>query len=154
MKNEEKILGMLEKQGATLEKHSEFLEKQGAILDKHSKVLETLVQGQAKLDQRMDGLDQRMNGLEQKIDWLEEETTAMGQDVDRIQKNVVKIQVTLENDIRKDIRALYDGHKQNTDVIERIDKKLEGYDKIETLTAAHNVTLDTLVNERKSLKKA
>lgn len=110
-----------------------------AILEKHGEVLGTLVQGQAKLEQRLDS--------------LEGEVADLGYDIEQVHQNVVKVQVTLETETNLRITSLHDGYRQHTQILERLHKRLEGYETVKDNTDLHNMNLQEINEERKNLKK-
>jgi len=107
MSNEDKILALLEKQGAMLEKqgavleeHSAILEKQGAVLEEHSAILEK--QGAM----------------------LEEHSTLLGKLVTDVAETKQRI-ILMENDNNRNFGALHDGHKLVYDKLEPIPVAVE-----------------------------
>lgn len=66
------------------------------------------------LEQRMDGLDKRMGSLEQRMDGLE-------QRMDRVEEKVTEIQLTIENELRPDIRRIAEGHVSLNEKLQKID---------------------------------
>ena len=106
--------------------------------------LGALEKGQTELSDRFDGLETRFDGLETRFDGLEAK-------VDRLDERVTGIELTLENDIKPNIKILAEGVMQNTERIERIEKKLEKLDGIEanvdilmTAVRSHSYDIDML----------
>jgi len=87
------------------------------------------VQGmKSDINGRLDNLDSKFDKLESKVDKLEDE--------------VRKTNMTIENDIKPKIEALFDGYKQNTEVIYALTNKMD-----DLQTDVNNLTIRTLKNE-------
>lgn len=50
--------------------------------------------------------------------------------LDKVEKEVVKTNVAIEQDIKPSISALLDGYKQNSEQITRVEEKLNEHDEI------------------------
>lgn len=62
--------------------------------------------------------------------------------IDKVENEVIKTNITIENDVKPKIEALFDGYKQNTEVINEL------ADKVDDLqTDINNLTIRTLKNE-------
>ena len=113
--------------------------------------LGALERGQTELRDRFDGLETRFDGLETRFDGLETRFDGLEVKVDRLDERVTGIELTLENDIKPNIKILAEGVMQNTERIERIEKKLEKLDGIEanvdilmTAVMSHSYDIDML----------
>ena len=84
-------------------------------MNNEEKILQILEQVNGRLD-KMDGRFDKMDG---RFDKLETK-------VDRIDKTVIKI----ENEHGQKIAALFDGHTQNTQILERIEKEVSRQEEI------------------------
>ena len=77
------------------------------------------------LEQRIDGLDQRIGGLEQRMDSIESEMkcmhTELNDRIDRVEKKVTEVQVTIENELRPNIRIIAEGHITLNEKMQKID---------------------------------
>ncbi|MBV4415107.1 hypothetical protein [Clostridium tyrobutyricum] len=49
--------------------------------------------------------------------------------IDSIDKKVDKTNITIENDIKPKIEVLFDGYKQNSDKLDRIEKQVSKHDE-------------------------
>lgn len=61
---------------------------------------------------------------------------------DKVEKEVTKTNVTIENDIKPRIEALFDGYKQNTESINKLSDKVD-----EIQRDINSLTIKTLRNE-------
>ena len=61
---------------------------------------------------------------------------------DKVEKDVTKTNVTIENDIKPRIEALFDGYKQNTESINQVSDKVD-----EIQRDINSLTIKTLRNE-------
>lgn len=61
---------------------------------------------------------------------------------DKVEKEVTKTNVTIENDIKPKIEALFDGYKQNTESINQVSDKVD-----EIQRDINSLTIKTLRNE-------
>lgn len=61
---------------------------------------------------------------------------------DKVEKEVTKTNVTIENDIKPRIEALFDGYKQNTESINQVSDKVD-----EIQRDINSLTIKTLRNE-------
>lgn len=97
------------------------------------------------LDQKLEPVHDRLEGLETRFDGLETK-------VDRLDERVVGIELTLENDIKPNIKILAEGVMQNTERIERIEKKVEKLDGIEANVDALMAAVKSHSNDIEILK--
>ena len=87
------------------------------------------VQGmKSDINGRLDNLDSKFDKLENKVDNLESE--------------VRKTNITIENEIKPKIEALFDGYKQNTEAIYVLTNKVD-----DLQSDINNLTIRTLKNE-------
>lgn len=87
------------------------------------------VQGmKSDINGRLDNLDSKFDKLESKVDNLESE--------------VRKTNITIENEIKPKIEALFDGYKQNTEAIYVLTNKVD-----DLQSDINNLTIRTLKNE-------
>lgn len=85
------------------------------MFDLMTKMYSEMQKGFKGVNERIDGVDTRINGLEKRIDGLE--------------NKVDKTNITIENDIKPKIEALFDGYKQNSDKLDRIEKQVSKHDE-------------------------
>ncbi len=144
---DQKLVPVHESLGA-LEKGQTELRDRFDGLETRFDGLETRFDG---LETRFDGLETRFDGLETRFDGLETRFDGLEAKVDRLDERVTGIELTLENDIKPNIKILAEGVMQNTERIERIEKKLEKLDGIEanvdilmTAVRSHSYDIDML----------
>lgn len=87
------------------------------------------------VNERFDTLESRFDNLETRFDNMEDK-------VDNLESGVRKTNMTIENEIKPKIEALFDGYKQSTEAI------YELTDKVDYLQSdINNLTIRTLKNE-------
>jgi len=79
--------------------------------------------------------NERFDSLENKVDNLENK-------VDNLENKADKTNIIIENDIKPKIQALFDGYKQNVEVINALTNKID-----DLQTDVNNLTIRTLKNE-------
>ncbi|MCH4199227.1 MAG: hypothetical protein LKF87_04030 [Clostridium tyrobutyricum] len=72
------------------------------------KMFELMTKMYAEMQKGFKGVNERIDGLENKVD---------------------KTNITIENDIKPKIEALFDGYKQNSDKLDRIEKQVSKHDE-------------------------
>ena len=94
------------------------------------------VQGmKSDMNERFDNLENRFDNLENRFDNLEGR-------VDNLDSVVRKTNMTIENEIKPKIDALFDGYKQNTEAIYDLTNKVD-----DLQADVNNLTIRTLKNE-------
>lgn len=71
-----------------------------------------------------------MQQIKGEITGIKGEVKNINTRLDKVEKEVVKTNVAIEQDIKPSMSALLDGYKQNTEQITRIEKKLNEHDEI------------------------
>jgi phage shock protein A len=92
-----------------------------------------LEQGQSKLEKKVDNIEKKVDNLEIKVDNLEIKVDNLEIKVDNLEKKVDTIDKTvirIENDNNTQHTALFDGWKQNTQQLERIEKEVTRQEEI------------------------
>ena len=127
MSSEEKILAILEKQGAALDKAVVVVEQmQGDILE--------LKQGQAETNRRLEKLEQGQTKLEQGQVRLESEVTRIRQSV-----------ATIEVEHGKSLGALHDGYSLVYEGMKYITPIVENTaEKVSVIEAAVSINTDRI----------
>lgn len=81
------------------------------------------------LNSKIDSLDTQMKEVKQEVTDLKREVTDLKQRVTNVENRVVnvenriiKIETSLENETNRNIKLLVDGHIQNADKLEKLDK--------------------------------
>ena len=75
------------------------------------KTFELLTKMYSEFSKRFDGVDKRLDGVDNRLDGVESRLT--------------KLEMVIENDIRKDISALYDGYQKNYEKLTVIERKVD-----------------------------
>lgn len=95
------------------------------------------------INTRLDKMDTRLDKMDTRLDKMET-------DILEIKDRTVKIEVTLENEIRPNIQLVMEGHKGLVDNMHEIKKDTNRIENIETrLFAAESVTKDNVQNIKK-----
>jgi predicted nucleic acid-binding Zn-ribbon protein len=89
------------------------------------------------LESRFDGLESRFDGLESRFDGLEEEMhkgfknvdTKINQ-LDSEVKDVKRRVIKIEDEHGKKLSALFDGYKQHSDILARIENEISKHEEI------------------------
>jgi len=133
MNNEEKILSLLEKLNNRIDTLDQTLNNRIDTLDQTlNNRIDTL---DKTLNKRMDKFEGRMDGLENRMDNLASE--------------VRKTNITIENDIKPKIEALFDGYKQNSDKLDCVINRLE---IIEEKVETHDIHIKVLNKRKRNIK--
>ena len=69
-------------------------------------------------------LTSQVGTLTNKIDGIEKKVEIIETEVKEIKTSQIKLEIIVENDIKPKLEALFDGHKQNTDQLERIENEV------------------------------
>ncbi len=75
------------------------------------KTFELLTKMYSEFSKRFDGVDKRFDGVDKRLDSLENRLT--------------KLELVVENEIRKDISALYDGYQRTYEKVCAIELKVD-----------------------------
>ena len=89
-------------------------------------LLELLVKRVEGIDDRFDRLENRFDGLENRFDGLEKRVGAIEADLASVKETVVRI----ENDHGQQLKALFDGQRQNREMLERIAIEVSRHEEI------------------------
>ncbi len=96
----------------------------------------SLEEGQARLENRMNNLEvgqahleTRMDNLEKSQDILATEIIAINSKTNDIDTKVTKLALCIENEIEPKINVLFEGHKQHTEQLTRIEEQVNKHDQ-------------------------
>ncbi len=81
----------------------ERLDKVDVRLDKMDSRLD-------KMDSRLDTMDSRLDKMDSRLDTMDSRIDKMDSIIDNLASNVTDIQMTLENEVNKNIRIIAEGH--------------------------------------------
>lgn len=85
-------------------------------MDKSNELFELMTKMYSEMQEMKGEINNHFDGIENRLDMVENE--------------VVKTNITIEQDIKPSISAILDGYKQNAEQITRIEKKLDEHDEI------------------------
>lgn len=98
------------------------------------------------INTRLDGMDKRLDGVDKRID-------AMQKDLSEVKDRTTKIEVTLENDIKTDLKLLHEGQAGINEKFAKLDKVADDVDEIKIkVSAIERVTQDN-TSQIKQLRK-
>lgn len=87
------------------------------------------------IDVRLDGVDKRFDGIDKRFDSFEksvkDEFGKVNKRFEKVEKelsDINKAVIRIENDHGNKIDALFDGYKQNSDKLDRIEKEVSKHD--------------------------
>ncbi len=107
----------------------------------------SLTEGQTRLETRMDKLEESQARLEKSQDILASEVMAIKTDVQKVKSTVIRI----EQDHGTRLGALMDGHRQNTEILDRHTEQL---DRIENKIESHDIQISVLDKTKANKRKA
>lgn len=97
-------------------------------MDKSNELFELMTKMYSEMQEGFSSVNQRLDKVENRLDKVENEVTITN--------------ITIENNIKPKIEALFDGYKQNTEAINAL------ADKVDDMQAdINNLTIRTLKNE-------
>lgn len=82
----------------------------------------TIEEGQARMETRMDR-------LEKSQDMLATEVMTVKSKTNEVNSNLTKLAIRIENKIESKISALFEGHKQHTEQLTRIEEQVSKHDE-------------------------
>jgi len=86
--------------------------------------------GASETTSRLDTMSERLNRIENGASETNSRLDTMSERFNRIENEVKKTNFTIEHDIIPKINVLFDGYKQNTDQLERIEKAVSKHEDI------------------------
>ena len=101
----------------------------------NNEMFELLAKMYSEVQSMKSDINERFDNFEIRFDTLENK-------VDNLESEVRKTNVTIENEIKPKIEALFDGYKQNTEAINVLTNKVDNLQ-----ADVNNLTLRTLKNE-------
>lgn len=113
----------------SMEKRMDSMEKRMDSLEARIKPLEALPQQMMelqqqveKVQQQVDGVQKQVDGVQQQVDGVQQQVEKVQKQVDGVQQQVTEMQLTLENEIRRNISFIAEGH---LDLDRKLDKAME-----------------------------
>ncbi len=89
-----------------------------------------------RIEERLDRLEERMDRLEERMDRLEERMDKLEARTDELETGVRGIKLELENEIRKNISIVAEGH---LDLVRKLDDITKPMNKLEMLEVQVNM---------------
>ena len=75
-----------------------------------SQKLDVIISAMQGMETRMQGMETRMQGMETQMQGMETRMQGMEKDLQEVKQKVTNIDLTLENEIRVNIRRVAEGH--------------------------------------------
>ena len=82
------------------------------------------------MDSRLDNVDSRLNNVDSRLDSVDSRLDSMDSRLNNVEKEIRKTNIKIENDIKPKIDALFDGYKQNTESLARIEEEVSKHEEI------------------------
>ncbi|KXG44232.1 hypothetical protein [Tepidibacillus decaturensis] len=117
MNNEEKLFELMTQMYSEMQKR--FTQVYSEMQKGFTQVYSEMQKGFTDLGDRIDKVENRLDGVESRLDKVESR-------LDRVEKTVVHI----ENDHGQKLSALFDGYKQNSDKLDRIETEVSKHEEI------------------------
>lgn len=97
-------------------------------MDKNNELFELMTKMYSDMQEGFSSVNKRLDNVENRLD--------------KVANEVTKTNITIENDVKPKIEALFDGYKQNTEAINELANKVD-----DLQTDINNLTIRTLRNE-------
>lgn len=117
MNNEEKLFELMTQMYSEMQKR--FTQVYSEMQKGFTQVYSEMQKGFTDLGDRIDKVENRLDGVESRLNKVESR-------LDRVEKTVVHI----ENDHGQKLSALFDGYKQNSDKLDRIETEVSKHEEI------------------------
>lgn len=109
-----------------------ILERLGSMAEDTKMALERL----DKLDSRMDAMESKIDTMESKMDAMESKMNSMESNMDDMKSQISGINMILENEIRRNIQIVAEGH---LDLSRKLDDAIKVKEEREMLLVRTNV---------------
>ena len=138
------------------EKLDLILSKLGQMDERFDRVDERLDRMDSRLDQmdnrldqmdnRLDQMDERFDKMDERFDKMDERFDKMDERFDKVENDMTGIKLTLENEIRRNIQIVAEGHLD-------LYRKLDEAQKIENEKEMIAIRVNTLETELRKVKE-
>lgn len=96
------------------------------ILQGHSKNFESIDQRFESMDKRFEAIDQRFESIDKRFEKMEHDMRQLKLDVaNMMEEQTTRIELKIENDVTRQIHALFDGYKLNREKQYELERKVE-----------------------------
>ncbi|MFW5648064.1 MAG: hypothetical protein ACOCG5_03180 [Candidatus Alkaliphilus sp. MAG34] len=82
------------------------------------------------IDKRFDDIDKRFEGIDKRFEGIDKRFEGIDKRFDRLEGEVRKTNAIIEHDIMPKITVLFDGHKQHTAQLERIEMAVSEHEEL------------------------
>lgn len=116
-----------------------------------SEKLSFLVEAMARQEERMDALEKNLTVVKSELgEEIQGVRSELGEEIQKLQKDVTGIKLVIENELRKNISIVAEGH---LDLSRKLDEAIKGNQERETFMIRFN-TLETYVKEMRKERTA
>ena len=81
------------------------------------------------IDKKFEGIDKKFEGIDKKFEGIDKKFEGINKRFDKLEEEVKKTNVIIEHDIMPKITVLFDGHKQHTAQLERIETAVSRHEE-------------------------
>jgi archaellum component FlaC len=94
------------------------------------KTFELLTKMYAEMTDMKKEMKEEFKAVKEDIKELKTDVSDMKADIAELKTDVAKIELKLENEVAPKVQALFDGYKQNSDKLERIEEEVTKQEEI------------------------
>lgn len=100
------------------------------IFDLIEKMYVEMQNGFKKVDERFVGVENSIEGIDSRIEGIDRRIESIDGRLSGLEDKVTNINITLEHEIKPQLKALFDEYKQNSDKLDRIEKEVSKHEEI------------------------
>lgn len=93
-------------------------------------LLELIAAQVGGLTKQVDGLTKQVDGVTEQVGGLTKDVSGLKEGQEGLKKEVRKTNIVIKNDIKPKIDALFDGYKQNSEKLEKIEEEVSKHEEI------------------------
>ena len=97
-------------------------EQSKGCVDMEDKTFELLTKMYSEFSGRFDGVENRLGSVENRLGGVENRLGGVENRLGGVENRLDKVELLIENDIKRDIRALYDGYNQTYEELAAVKK--------------------------------
>ncbi len=99
-------------------------------MSNEDKLFELMTKLYSEMQEGFKHTNERIDSMEGELKSVKGEVQSVKDDVQSVRDDVKKIKITIEHDLKPKIEALFDGYKQNTEKLERIEEEVSKHEEI------------------------
>ncbi|HZX21406.1 MAG TPA: hypothetical protein VFF25_03340 [Clostridia bacterium] len=93
------------------------------------KTFELIEKMYSEFSKKFDNIDKKFEGIDKKFEGIDKKFEGINKRFDKLEEEVKKTNVIIEHDIMPKITVLFDGHKQHTAQLERIETAVSRHEE-------------------------